>query len=300
MIPFVESNDILTDDIELKSRAHRDGYLFFRGLADKENLLELRHRFTEILDRHDWLIDDVDTMEARSLKEFSHEGGEDWWPIFDEFQRLRLFHQFAHDPGVVGVFDRLFGEPTLPHPRNIGRIIFPNADTTPPHQDYVHVQGTPDTWTSWIPLGNVPCELGGLAVYAGSHVHGILPVRDMKGAGGVGIANLPPGHEWHTSEFVAGDVLLFHSHLVHRGLDNETPDRIRISVDYRYQPVSHKIAQNSLEPHLMRFGWDFVYENWDYDEFKYYWKDLPLEVVPHRADVYIRENDTEVPQTETA
>ena len=53
----------------------------------------------------------------------------------------------------MGFFERLFGEPVLVHPLFVMRNIFPQRpeSTTPAHQDYVHIQGTPDTYTVWIP-----------------------------------------------------------------------------------------------------------------------------------------------------
>jgi ectoine hydroxylase-related dioxygenase (phytanoyl-CoA dioxygenase family) len=39
----------------------------------------------------------------------------------------------------------------------------------------------------------------------------------------------------------AGDAILFNCLTVHRALPNVTPDRVRISVDFRYQPASEPI-----------------------------------------------------------
>lgn len=293
MKPFIVSNDVADSPIELQARAERDGYLFFRDLVDTDMLFNLRGQFIDILEDHNWLAEGTDREEVIAGRAFTKEGDDGWWPVFDDFQRLYDFHKFAHDPALIGVLDRLFGEKTLVHPRNIGRIIFPDGDTTPPHQDYVHIQGTPNTWTAWIPLGDVPAELGGLAVLEGSHTYGVLPVRKMKGAGGVGIGSLPDGHEWRASEFSAGDVLLFHSHLVHRGVDNTTGNRIRLSVDYRYQGGTQPVTEGSLTPHLNRWDWDFVYEQWEADDLKYYWKEFPLDLVEHRAEVYVFEDANE-------
>jgi len=277
--PFIESSNIAGDPAALRARAKRDGYLFFRDFVDHDAVLNVRRQFVDILERHGWLDDGTNPLDAVSTKPFRVEGDADWWPIFDDFQRLEEFHALAHDEPLIAVLDGLFGEKTLVHPRNIGRIIFPNTPTTPPHQDYIHIHGTPETYTAWMPLGDVPRELGGLAVLEGSHVLGLLPVRPMAGAGGSGIEALPDGREWRTSEFHRGDALLFHSHTVHRGLDNATSDRIRLSVDFRYQGVSQPVTQTSLTPHLDRFDWDFVYAGWKSDRYKHYWREYPLTVV---------------------
>ena len=56
--------------------------------------------------------------------------------------------------------------PVFPHPAKIARIWFPQftEHTTPVHQDFVHFQGSFDTYTCWAPVGECPIELGGLAM----------------------------------------------------------------------------------------------------------------------------------------
>ena len=99
---------------------------------------------------------------------------------------MESFHAFAHHPAILDMCDKLFGEKTLVHPRNIGRIMFPENTkyTTPAHQDYIHIRGTEETYTAWIPLGPCPTALGGLSVLSGSHRDGIYPVKPAFGAGG--------------------------------------------------------------------------------------------------------------------
>ena len=71
---------------------------------------------------------------------------------------LESFHTLAHDQAVWGLMEVLLGPDVLLQPSNIARMIFPSATehTTPAHQDYVHIQGTPDVWTAWMPLGACP------------------------------------------------------------------------------------------------------------------------------------------------
>ena len=47
------------------------------------------------------------------------------------------------------------------------------------------------------------------------------------------------GGQWLTTDFEAGDLLLFTMHTMHCSLDNESPNnRIRLTLDTRYQPAS--------------------------------------------------------------
>ena len=72
----------------------------------------------------------------------------------------------------------VIGGPVLPHPQKIARLWFPQYEehTTPIHQDFIHIQGTHNVWTAWMPLGDIPRELGGLAVMPRSHKLGVLSV----------------------------------------------------------------------------------------------------------------------------
>ena len=196
------------------------------------------------------------------------------------------FHLLAHDASLLDPVGKVLDEPVFVHPMKIGRISFPNNTraTTPEHQDYVHIQGSFDTYTSWIPLGDVPEELGGLAVLAGSHKLGILPPRPADGAGGLGVDTESYGLPWHGGDFRAGDVLLFPSNMVHKALPNLTADRLRLSVDYRFTGMSHGICESNLRMHyggeLPELTFENLYRHWKTDHLKYYWKSQPLHIVP--------------------
>ena len=42
---------------------------------------------------------------------------------------------------------------------------------------------------------------------------------------------------WVTSDYKAGDVVLFSMHTLHGGIRNETPRQLRLSADLRFQPA---------------------------------------------------------------
>ncbi len=282
---LLASNDILNNATAFRERAKRDGYLLFRGLLDPDAILNVRRQFIEILARHGWLDAGTPPMEAISGHEGPVEGVKDYWPVFDDFQKLEDFHALAHAPALVEMYAQLFGEPLLVHPRNIGRIMFPPTPVTPPHQDHLPIRGTLDTWTAWIPQGDVSAELGGLAVLPASHLKGIYPTKPMRGAGGRGIELVEHDPAWATTEFRVGDVLTFHSLTVHRGQPNHTPNRIRLSCDYRYQAVSQPVAPGSLLPHMTRTSWDEIYRGWKSTRYQHYWEKLPLTIVKPEGPV---------------
>ena len=276
LYPFQISNDLLAQPSALRERMASDGYLFFRGLLPAAAVGEVYNTILNICRAHDW------ADEAGLAKgEIRVEGAPTFWEVYDEVQKSQDFHALAHRPELMKLIADLVQETPFLHPRNISRIVFPQTEhfTTPPHQDYVHIQGTPDVYTTWIPLSDCPQELGGVAVLAGSHVHDILPVHKASGAGGLGVDTEGLDHTWHTIDYQPGDVLCFHSHTVHKGMPNRTPNRLRISVDYRYQGVSGAIVSDGLDPHYRRLTWEQIYEGWTRPELQYYWRNLPLNTV---------------------
>jgi len=282
MIELTDSKDLLNDASALRERASEDGYLFFRSLVDPESLANVRRQILALCEEHGWLKENTDPMEGIARPGVVWlEGQPEYMALYNRLICLEDFHALAHHPSLLRVADALFGGNTLVHPRNIARIMFPNAQlhTTAAHQDYVHIQGTPDTWTAWMPLGDCPRELGVLAILPGTHRNGIYPTRSAYGAGGLGIDTSGFPQEWRASALQSGDVLFFHSHTVHKALPNDSPDRLRLSVDFRYQSAAEPVCDQALEPHLMQVGWEQVYAGWKSDRFQYYWKDLPLTVV---------------------
>ena len=282
--PYNISNKLLEQPKNLRERARADGYLYFKKLIDEESIKNLRHDFLEICHRHGWAEGGSTLMDGIRIGGPFMEGDEGYWPVLDEFQSLESFHAFAHHPAILDMCDKLFGEKTLVHPRNIGRIMFPENTkfTTPAHQDFIHIRGTEETYTAWIPLGECPEYLGGLTVLSGSHRHGIYPVKPAFGAGGVGIDTEPleaNGLHWVGGDFDIGDALFFHSHTVHKALPNQTSNRIRLSVDYRYQGSSQPVTQGSLLPHFNRMPWDEIYKEWTSQTYQYYWNDMNLNIV---------------------
>jgi hypothetical protein len=247
-------------------------------------LLETRRAILDVCRRHGWIAEGSALMDGIAAGLPCREGDADYFAVYDDVQCLESFHSLAHDAALLAVLRTLFGEDVLVHPRNIARIMFPNNNrfTTPPHQDFIHIQGSTRTYTAWMPLGECPLELGGLTVLAGSHRVGVLPVHPASGAGGVGVATEDLGLTWVSESFRLGDALLFHSHTVHRALDNGTPDRLRLSVDYRYQPLSEPVTEGSLKPHFNRMPWDMIYAGWQSDQYQYYWRKHELRIVEPR------------------
>ncbi len=142
---------------------------------------------------------------------------------------------------------------------------------TPPHQDFPLIQGTSNTWTCWVPIGDCPRALGGLTVLRGSHKLGYVPTQPSLGAGLIASELCPSENDWVEGDFETGDVLTFPSLTVHKALPSQYKDRIRLSFDVRYQPLDEVVEEKSLLPHC-GLTWDEIYAGWDSDDLKYYWE----------------------------
>lgn len=276
----------------LRDRYADHGYLLLRGVLPADDVLALRRDVLGLLDTHGWLdrthpvdagVVDHDAFSRVPDEVVAAKGlvvGEE---VYGELYRLESFHRLAHHPALVRACRTLLDAEVLVHPRTIARVMIPSdrVHPTPAHQDFIHVQGSGRCVTSWLPLGDCPRELGSLTVLAGSHRDGVLSYHRAKGAGDLEAYLCEQGYAWHEADLAVGDLLLFTSLTVHRALPNRTGDRIRLSVDYRYQPIQDPIDRGSLLPHVGVCSWEEVYADWPADsELRYFWRDIDPEVSP--------------------
>jgi hypothetical protein len=226
----------------LGARAGELGYLFLRGLLRPSLVRALRLRVLELCASRGWVADDT-PLERGIARPGVRLGAydADFTSLQVALYALPEFRAMRTNPALLDVLERLFGEPARGERGDICRIKSPAAPdlTTPPHQDHFFLGGSARMWTAWIPLGHCPPALGGLAVLPGSNRDGLRshdgPREDCKGV------PIPPDAVWASSGYRCGDVLLFNCLTVHRALPNVTVDQLRVSVDFRYQPMSEPI-----------------------------------------------------------
>lgn len=284
------SNDVILDAAELQTRLDDDGYLFFRRLLDPQRLLDVRKQMLTVMQAGGWLVAGTDPLDGiADPAARSTEGDPEYTDVYHKVYSLESFHSIAHCRQVLDVLERVRGCEMMPQPQKVARLWFPKftQHTTPTHQDFVHFQGTHDNLTCWSPIGDCPRELGGLAVLKGSHkVDRVLDHHFSLGAGSLHVDPTlydDAGNEWHTTDFETGDTLIFPALTIHKALPNVTEDRLRVSLDNRYQRVGDPIAEHMLNPHLASMSaltWEDVYEDWESTEYQYYWKKFDTPVLP--------------------
>jgi ectoine hydroxylase-related dioxygenase (phytanoyl-CoA dioxygenase family) len=290
---MVPSEGELSDPAALRERAGNDGYLWLRGLLPASDVAALRAEILAVCATHGWLrAGGADnTVEPAAACQAPDDA---YYGVYREVMKLQRFNELAHHQAILEVMALLLDTPTvLVRPAKLARLVFPQDDVgpTPPHQDFPHEQGTANAYTCWVPLGGCPRELGGLAVWPGSHRAGVHRHGFVPGVGGLGIPLDDASVDWLTADFVAGDVVLFHSLTVHKATRNATPDRLRISADYRYQRVDEPVPRHALSPSGGSLGWDEIYAGWSEPGLRYYWRQWDLHTVEYDYSYYDARDD---------
>jgi Phytanoyl-CoA dioxygenase (PhyH) len=277
MQSFIDSSGLISDGSALTDRMRRDGYLFLPRLLPRNDVAAVQRQIGEIARDAGWLRQDCPVEDAiADPSGFCVDPDPTYLKTLRQINRLEDYHALKHHPILIDLLERMLGGPILPHPRVLMRNIFPQHEeyTTKAHQDFPNVQGTTEVYTAWMPLIDCPLHVGPLQIAAGSHSNGVYDFAIAGGAGGIEIID-PLEGRWACGDFAMGDVLLFHSMTVHKGLPNRS-DKLRMSMDVRYQLVSEPFNIDNANPDGQPLSWEEVYADWRSDALKYYWRRLPL------------------------
>lgn len=277
LLPMTEANALLNDQAALRAQLSEDGYLFFRNIIDYEKIRALREEITKILAEIGWIQGGKDQLDAKAIGLPHREGEEGYFEGLDKIVKLEQLYSLSHDENLMHVMRQVLGDSAFPHPLSITRLVFPNNPeiTTPPHQDYPNNQGTPNLTAAWIPLGDCPQQLGTIAVLRGSHKSGLQPLQFHLGPGNRGaiISEELQHLDWVSTDFRSGDILLFPALTMHAALENQDTERMRLSVDFRYQLEGEALTDVCLKPHFNRISWEETYKDWHSTRYQYYWND---------------------------
>ena len=239
----------------LCERFNADGYLFIRGLIDREVVLKARQFLLEDFAKVGGILDPERNLEEGVLLPRCGLGCVPYLEGRNETTNHPLVKEVLENVKLKEFFENyIFGEEVLTFDFKWLRVM-PRETFTGVHVDNVYMsRGTKKLVTTWIPFGDVPMEMGTVAVCEGSHrlpgfkkfqdTYAELDTEAEKGFEGSGWFTEDPteitsnfGGQWRSSDFQAGDVLLFGMRTAHMSTKNMT-DKARISCDVRWQPAS--------------------------------------------------------------
>jgi len=224
---------------------YRNGYLLLRGLLSADEVKRLTEWTEDLL---------YGRVEVAGLPKASESATRE--EMFGRLSRIHTLHRVdptaewgALRPVVLDTLEALIGPDIL----SLESMLFYN----PPgkggqgwHQDSLYVSSSPDTVTGvWMALDDVDEENGCLWVMPGSHSEPVHPAgSELHHVSARRFADLHDftGHSDKDDEvnqlakhvspryeekipvrMKPGDVLFFHSHLLHRSYPNTSKDRLR-------------------------------------------------------------------------
>lgn len=274
IVPLRASSAVHDDLTTLRQRLAEDGYLYLRGFHPRASVLAARDEILALLDEAGCLEPGHPREHAaigrdpRRRHVSSDLAGQD--PFIYDVQnksrtvlfklpllagRVQAYTRLVGAVDFVRFFGDLLGGAAEARLQNSIPRAVPTGEFTGAHYDVVYFGPHNDhIYTGWMPLADIPLELGPLAVLLGSHrfeqvraTYGRMhTVRDrIEGWFSTDALEMVNtfGGQWASANFEAGDVVLFGMYFMHGSLNNMT-DRYRLSSDCRYQ----RVADRKVEP----------------------------------------------------
>jgi Phytanoyl-CoA dioxygenase (PhyH) len=218
------------------------GYLWLKGFFERDVILDFRQYF-------------FDTIFSGAK-------------TFFEIASSQEYEDFCTMPRLWNFYQAFLEGQSYLHKRKIIRFTHPGEEhCTGGHYDLIYLRaGTDRLCTSWIPLGDIPVEMGGLIYLEYSDAVG----RQMEAEFRVKNAHLPPEERisaynrnmreegwistdlvgmadrfksrWLVADYEAGDMVIHSPYMIHAATQNRDPlNRMRLSTDIRFQRADDPI-----------------------------------------------------------
>ena len=238
MDELADSAHLVNDADALRRRLADDGYLFFRGLLPAGQVRAAGHAVLAQLRSGGWIDDrGIPSIEPRAVNSMDALAD----PAFRAAMFGPAFNEIPYWPALRQGVRRILGPLAFSYPAKVLRAVYPERPEARPRGRYIHydygVSGVQDMLTSWIPLMEIPVQIGGLAVQPGGHRG---PPRRPRP-----LSTTEPG--WATTSYEPGDVIIFHCLTPHAALPNRG-STLRISGDFRWQRPGPAPAELVLGP----------------------------------------------------
>ena len=250
----------------LREQFQEQGYLWLKGILDRDNVFDFRRRYFAAYRDTGLVRRDIDPGEGiyagakedksliRKTQMETHR-----WAAYEAFCLAKPIYQF---------YEAFFEGAVYLHKRKLIRHIPPgDVSTTGAHYDLVYLRaGTDAVCTSWIPIGDIRPDMGGLIYLENSHHFGrrkeaefsrlnadrppeerVSAYNKNMGLHGWLTKDLPSladrlDTRWLMADYEAGDMVVHGAYTTHAATANASLDgRIRLSTDIRYQRVKEEI-----------------------------------------------------------
>jgi phytanoyl-CoA hydroxylase len=218
----------------------RDGFFLRRGFAREPLMQRMLERVVAICRRQargDDVAPALVLAEARGNPHAKYP--EDLVSKVFRLHRDTVFAEFARDERVLDLVADLLGNDLDCF---LSQFIFktPGAYGQPWHQDALYFPFEPDAQLGiWLAVTEATLENGCLHVLPGSHTEPVhTHIRDRRPGSNYGYLEMVD-HDTGGAVPVLmrpGDLLVFHSHLMHCSTDNVSPV-IRAAIVYHYSPA---------------------------------------------------------------
>ncbi len=245
----------------LLAQYQSQGYLWLKGILGREKVLDFRRRFFEAFVDIGLLAEGTNPVEGI----YSGSGKGRVTKILAEIVQWASYESFCLAPEIWQFYETLLGGAVYLHKRKLIRATTPEDSCTGAHYDLTYLRaGTDRVCTSWIPIGDIPVEMGGLVYLEGSDALG----RQLEAEFSAKNAQLPPeerinaynknmsetgwltkdlpslanrlNSRWLMADYEVGDMVVHSPYMIHASTTN-TRMTMRLSTDIRYQLVRDEI-----------------------------------------------------------
>jgi ectoine hydroxylase-related dioxygenase (phytanoyl-CoA dioxygenase family) len=256
--PLVEFTGDHGDEAAVQRQLAEHGYCLLRNAIARDAVLDARREVFARLESVGEIRPPAEQAIATgdSLRRDHHPDANAFWQSVSEGPRLR---SVSHGERLHELMALVFDEPARAHDMLYLRPT-PPGRSTKLHYDFPFFAGrSRRIHTAWIPFGDIPIGDGPLVIVAGSNrfVDLIEPIRSHDYASdrsnqAVQQAAYEKPNAVHpitlaerrdtrllSTEFRAGDLMIFDGFTLHGSLDNVSMiGRVRLSCDVRFQPAA--------------------------------------------------------------
>lgn len=252
----------------LREQYEAQGYLWLKGILPRDEVLAFRRRVFAALAEVGMVAEDSDPVDGLFSGIEQAPGKPHPNKLLMEIIRWAAFEAFCLAQPIIAFYEDFLEGAVYLHKRKILRYYCPqDPHCTGPHYDLVYLRGGTDRLcTSWIPIGDIPVEMGGLVYLENSHHVGreleadfrkrsaelspeerVSAYNRLMNDGGWLDRNIDAladkfGSRWLVADYETGDMVVHDPYTIHASTENVDPlNRIRLSCDIRYQRVRDEI-----------------------------------------------------------